>query len=296
MTPFRAETDLHEAPVAMKRLRIATVPYVNAAPLVWGFTHGAENDRHDLVAMPPARIPELLLAGQVDAGLVPVIEAPRLARAGIRLLPSPGIASRRTARSVLLIARRPLASVRRIALDRSSRTSVALLRIVLAHRRLGAATFDECPPDLALMLRDHDAALLIGDPALTADTAGLEVHDLAEEWHAMTGLPFVFAAWAVRPDIPFDEGGRIFDASMREGVRHVDAIAAAAAPAIGLTTAAVAAYLRDNIHHEIGPAERRALALFLARAHEMGLIERPDLPLFPAAAGTVAAEPGRIPT
>jgi chorismate dehydratase len=280
----------------MTRLRIATVPYVNAAPLVWGFTHGSGRDLCELVAEPPARIPDLLLRGQVDAGLIPVIEAPRLERAGIALLPSPGIASRRTARSVLLVARRPLETVRRIALDRSSRTSVALLKIVLAHRRVGPVTFDELPPDLAAMLREHDAALLIGDPALAADTGGLEVHDLTEEWHAMTGLPFVFAAWAIRPGAPFEEGGRIFDESMRAGVRNIDAIAAAAAPGIGMPAAEVAAYLRDNIHYELGPLEQRALSLFFARAHELGLIGRPGPPLFLAAARPAAAEPGRIPT
>jgi len=280
----------------MKRLRIATVPYVNAAPLVWGFTHGSLRGLCDLVAEPPARIPDLLLEGRADAGLVPVIEAPRLERAGIALLPSPGIASRRTARSVLLVARRPLATIRRIAVDSGSRTSVALLRIVLAHRRVGPVTFDERPPDLAAMLRGHDAALLIGDAALAADTGGLEVHDLAEEWHAMTGLPFVFAAWAIRPDAPCEAGGRIFAESMRAGVRHIDAIAAAAAPGIGVPAAGIAAYLRDNIHYEIGPPEQRALALFFARAHELGLIGRPGPPRFHAAARPAAAAPGRIPT
>jgi len=296
MALFRADPDLHEAPVFMKRLRIATVPYVNAAPLVWGFTHGTARDLHEIIALSPARIPDLLLEGQVDAGLIPVIEAPRLERAGIALLPSPGIASRRTARSVLLIARRPLETLRRIAVDRSSRTSVALLKIILAHRRVGPVTFDEQPPDLAAMLREHDAALLIGDPALAADSGGLEVHDLAEEWNAMTGLPFVFAAWAVHPGLPFEECGRIFDASMREGVRNIDAIAAAAAPGIGVPAAAVEAYLRDNIHYELGALEQRALSSFLGRAHEIGLIERPGPPHFHAAARTAAAEPGRVPT
>jgi len=280
----------------MKRLRIATVPYVNAAPLVWGFTHGAARDLHEIIALPPARIPDLLLAGGVDAGLIPVIEAPRLERAGITLLPTPGIASRHEARSVLLIARRPLEVVRRIAVDHSSRTSVALLKIVLAHRHLGPLTFHEHPPDLAAMLREHDAALLIGDPALAADTTGLEVYDLAREWHAMTGLPFVFAAWAVRPGISGEEAGRIFDASMREGMRSIDAIAVASAAGIGVPVAAVAAYLRDNIHYELGPSERRALSLFYGRAREMGLIERPGPPLDHPAALPAAAEPGRIPT
>lgn len=279
----------------MSRLRIATVPFVNAAPLVWGFAHEPGFPPSEIVAAPPARIPDLLLAGQADAGLIPVVEAPRLERAGIVLLPSPGIASRRRARSVLLVARRPIAVIRSIALDSGSRTSAALLRIVLAHRRIGPVSFVESPPDLGAMLRDHDAALVIGDAALAADTRGLEVHDLAVEWHAMTGLPFVFAAWAIRPGASAGEVGSYFEASMRAGIRNIDTIAAAAT-GIGLPAAEIAAYLRDNIHYEIGPAERQALALFFARAHDLGLIDRPGPPLSHDAAQTRAAAHGRFTT
>jgi chorismate dehydratase len=281
---------------SMSRLRIATVPYVNAAPLVWGFAHAQGFPACDIVTAPPARIPDMLLAGQSDAGLIPVIEAPRLERAGIALLPTPGIASRRRARSVLLVARRPIDTIRSIALDSGSRTSAALLRIVLAHRRVGPVAFAESAPDLPAMLREHDAALVIGDPALAADTRGLVVHDLAEEWHAMTGLPFVFAAWAIHPAAPIADVGRWFEASMREGVRHIDAIAAAAARSLGLTAASVSDYLRENIHHEIGPGERQALALFFARAHDLGLIGRPGPPLYHTALPREAAAPGRITT
>jgi chorismate dehydratase len=280
----------------MQRARIATVPYVNAAPLVWGFRHGRGAILCDVVAALPAHIPDLLLSGAVDAGLVPVIEAPRLEAAGITLLTTVGIASRRAARSVLLIARRPIERVRRVALDRSSRTSAALLRIVMAHRHAGPVAYEEADPDLDAMLAHHDAALLIGDPALAADTRGLHVYDLATEWHVLTGLPFVFAGWAVRPGTGLPGGDWVFEDSLREGLPHLDAIAAEAAGAMGMSAREVAAYLRDNIHYELGHEDRRAIEQFFARASDLGLIA-PRRPSQARPTGEPpAARPARIPT
>ena len=274
----------------MTPLRLATVPYVNAAPLLWGFRRGSLRDRCTVIAEPPAGIPDLLIQGTVDAGLVPIVAAPALAAAGFTLLPSPGVASRARARSVFLASRRPLEEARSVALDRSSRTSQALARIVLAARGI-AVRFAEAAPSLEVMLRDHDAALLIGDAALAADTRGLVVLDLAEAWRAMTGLPFVFAAWAVRAGRA-EESAPLFDASLAEGLAHRDTIAAESAPGLGLEAAVVASYLRDNIHYRFGEEEARAAALFIARARDLGLV--PSAPVT-AAGATVAAADGRMP-
>jgi chorismate dehydratase len=252
-------------------MRIATVPYVNAAPLVWGFERGGEAASSEVIAEPPARIPGMLLAGRVDAGLVPVIEAPRLAGAA-RLLPL-GVASRTRARSVFLASKRPLEEIRTVALDRSSRSSVALLRVLLAQRKVAGVSFSEQAPDLPTMLERADAALIIGDPALRSDVRGLRQYDLAEEWIAMTGLPFVFAAWAVRKDAPLPEGDAPFRRSLDEGKARIDAIARETAPGLGLSEASVADYLRTNIQYELGPEELRGLDLFLRHARDLGLIE-----------------------
>ena len=94
------------------------------------------------------------------------------------------------------------APVRTVALDVSSRSSAAMVRILLEELYGLRPEYHEAVPDLSEMLRHHDAALLIGDPALTADLRGLSVLDLAEGWRRLTGLPFVFAVWAVRPSVP----------------------------------------------------------------------------------------------
>ncbi len=274
----------------MMPLRLATVPYVNAAPLLWGFRRGRLRDRCAVIAEPPARIPDLLLEGKVDAGLVPIVAAPALAAAGIALVPSLGVASRERARSVFLASRRPLEEATSVALDRSSRTSQALARIILAARGARDLRYTEAAPSLAAMLRDHDAALLIGDAALGADTRGLVVLDLAAAWRAMTGLPFVFAAWAVRPERAA-EAGPLFDASLAEGLEHLDTIAAESAASIGIPVASVASYLRDNIHYRFGDEEMRAAALFFARARELGLVPS----TYGAGARPAEAATGRMP-
>jgi cyclic dehypoxanthinyl futalosine synthase len=269
-------------PIPVQRLRIATVPYVNAAPLVWGFQHGALRDRVELLAVPPALIPDLLREGRADAGLVPVIATQGLDDHLIH--PSLGIASPQRARSVLLISKRPLEEVRSIALDAGSRSSAALLKVILAARRLTGIVFTEQAPALPAMLETSDAALLIGDAALQAETRGLEVLDLAAEWHRLTRLPFLFAVWAVRRDgWPADEGD-LFTQSYLEGRERLDGIAADTAPGLGLEPSAVAEYLRVNIRYELGAEEHRAADLFLGRAHEIGLIGPPrPLPLLDTA-------------
>lgn len=252
----------------MPPVRVATVPYVNAAPLVWAFRDGRD-PAFDLVAEPPARIADLLRAGLVDVGLLPAIEFQRVE--GLELLPGLCVASRRRARSVYLASRRPIRDVRRVALDRSSRTSAALLRVILAHLRVAGVSFTECDPSLPDMLREHDAALLIGDAALLADTAGLERYDLAEEWFRMTGLPFVFAAWAVRRGTALPGGPRPFLDSCRDGLAHLPEIARREGERSGLPPETIAEYLRVNIHYDLGEAESRGLELFFRRAHDLGL-------------------------
>ena len=181
----------------MPPARIASVHYLNARPLVRGFTHGLRPSRIELVQASPARCAQCLESGSVDVALIPSIEYLRIP--GLTVLPGMAIASPREARSVLLISRVAAPEIRSAALDASSRTSAALLRILLSRRSRHPVAYREMEPDLERMLQHCDAALLIGDAALRASAAGLRVYDLAAEWYAMTGLPFVFAFWAVRP-------------------------------------------------------------------------------------------------
>jgi len=254
----------------MTPLRVASVHYLNADPLTWGFEHGSVRRFVQLSRHAPSRIPALLLAGEIDVGLIPSIEYQRID--GLEILPGMAVGSSSRARSVLLVSKRPMESIRSIALDGSSRTSAALLRIILVHRKITGILFSEQPPSVRAMLAAHDAALIIGDPALTCDRTGLRVWDLGEEWHTITGLPFVFAVWAKRIGTPLPDGTGPFAASLREGLAHIDEMAEAMAVPLGLPAASLREYLRLDLHYDLGDREMQGMALFFRQAREFGLV------------------------
>lgn len=273
----------------MPGLKVASVHFVNADPLTWGFVRGPFREVFEVVPVAPSCIPDLLRTGGADVGLIPSIEYQRLDN--VVLLPHLCIASKRRARSVFLASRVPLGSIRRVALDSGSRTSAALLRIVLAHRGLRDVVFTEQAPSLSDMLRDNEAALLIGDNALAAETAGLEVLDLAAAWHEITGLPFVFALWAVRQGAVLPDGVRPFLESRRIGIAAIPTIAREAAARLRLDPSSVEEYLRVNIHYHLGSEEALGLDLFYRQAYEAGLVAEHRPPQY---ADPAELEPARI--
>jgi len=253
----------------MDHLRIASVPFVNAQPLTWGFLSGPYRGIFEVSRVPPSRIPDLLRSNKVDVGLIPSIEYLRLP--GVEFLPQMCIASKRRVRSVILVSRVPLAEIRSVALDTNSRTSAALLKILLRRRGLGDIRYAEQAPSLRDMLLEHDAALLIGDAALTADVTGLHVLDLAAEWFAQTRLPFVFALWAARPGVVVPDGVRPFIESRRLGVANIPSIAVLEGQRLKLAPESIESYLRTNIHYYLGSEERRGLDLFFRLAQQLGV-------------------------
>ena len=255
----------------MPPARIASVHYLNARPLVRGFTHGLRPSRIELVQASPARCAQCLESGSVDVALIPSIEYLRIP--GLTVLPGMAIASPREARSVLLISRVAAPEIRSAALDASSRTSAALLRILLSRRSRHPVAYREMEPDLERMLQHCDAALLIGDAALRASAAGLRVYDLAAEWYAMTGLPFVFAFWAVRPGFDPRESLQELHDSKQQGLAERQAIAREATGELGLPAEELETYLRSHITYDLGAAELRALWLFYRLARESALVD-----------------------
>jgi len=251
--------------------RVATVDYLNARPLVWGFTHGTRTGSVSLLRGTPARCARQLSAAEVDVALIPSIEYLRIP--GLTVLPGMAIASRRQARSVLLVSRVAAAEIRTVALDASSRTSAALLQILLERRSRHRVSYHEMEPQLHRMLEKRDAALLIGDAALQARTEGWKVYDLAAEWHAMTGLPFVFAFWAVRPGAHLPRLSEPFLDSKRQGLARRESIAQEAASELGIAAGDLTEYLHSNIYYDLGEEEIKSLWLFYRLARESGLVE-----------------------
>lgn len=256
----------------MPKLRVGIVNFLNSKPLAWGFLKGHHADLFAPTYHPPAMVARLLGQGSLDIGLIPSIEVQRIP--GLKVLPDLCIASRNEVKSVLLVSRGPLEQVRRVALDQNSRTSVALLRILLQERGVQPEYLHE-RPDPERMLSDADAALLIGDPALKVEREKYQVIDLAAEWNALTGLPFVFAVWAVRPGVDLPDLAFYFKSSLRYGLSSVDTLSREAAADLGLDSADVRSYLTENLHYFLRQEELAGLEEFYRRAHEYGLILAP---------------------
>jgi chorismate dehydratase len=250
-------------------VRIGAVGYLNARPLTWALERSPERwqVRYDV----PSICSALLHAGDVDLGLIPSVEY--LQAPDYRIVPGVGIGSRGPVVSVALFTRKPIGAVRRIALDTSSRTSVALVKVLCRHRFHIEPEFVPHGPDLAAMTHGADAALLIGDPALDVDHLALDLQkiDLGEEWTAMTGLPFVYAAWTGRPGAVGDAEVHELQEAREEGVSSLDAIAHEYGCGNTAITARATAYLRHNVRYSLGADEARGLQTFLDYAAELGL-------------------------
>ncbi|MGH9381093.1 MAG: menaquinone biosynthetic enzyme MqnA/MqnD family protein [Thermoanaerobaculia bacterium] len=245
-------------------LRVGIVDFLNSRPLAWGFRRGACPDGVEPVYDTPARLADMLAAGSLDVGLVPIVEAARIE--GAQVLPGLCIGAVREVRSVLLVSQGPIARVRRIALDQASRTSAALVRLLAAERWGIDPEYVPRAADLAAMLEAADAALLIGDPALHIDRRGLQIWDLAAEWRAMTGLPFVFAAWTRRPGLELaPEQEALFLHSLEAGLADLDRIVAEASRDTGLPPDLLHRYFTHHLHYRLGPEEQAGMEEFLSR-------------------------------
>lgn len=247
--------------------RLGSVPYLNAKPLLWGL------DRDPAVRLtlrPPAALVPLMEKGRFDAALLPSIETLRL---GLEYVPDIGIASAGRTDSVLLHLKTPLKRLRRVALDRNSRTTNALTRILLERRyglRPRYLTHDPGGPDFRKN-RGIDAAVTIGDASFK--DWGLPSIDLGASWRDYTGGPFVYAVWAMRRRDAALE--RRLRAAAGEGLNRLDEISKAEHARVDLTLAECRLYLAERISYELGPAERAALLLFERHARDLGLLDSP---------------------
>lgn len=260
-----------------KRLRISAISYLNTAPLMWDFEHGAQKEAFDISYTLPSQCAASLHEGSAEIGIVPAAAYTTIP--DLVILPGVAIASRQPVRSILLVSRVPLHKVDSVALDTSSLTSVALTRVFFSKWWGGARTFSAMAPDLNAMLESHDAGLVIGDPALRVDRSQYFTYDLAEEWIRLTGKPFVFAFWAIRraalQDVPMDfDLASIFQESRDRGLlpANIARIAREWAPRSNLSETDITSYLTRNIYYHLDPECLEGLQLFYRYAQECGAL------------------------
>ncbi len=281
----------------MQKLRISIVQYLNTAPLVWGFTNGPLSGKYDLSFTVPSQCAEALRSGAADIAIIPAIEVQRIP--GLLVLPDLAIASQNRVRSLLIVAKKPIEQVRSIALDRGSRSTQALTRILAAEHWKIDPEFFEAEPDLRAMLENADAALVIGDPALQiscaiekkstvspqgrgvcqAATLGiasseiLHLYDVVGEWRKLTSLPAVMAVWAARPETITLEVLADFKASRDFGLTQIAAISLQASRELDLPQQALESYLLHNIDFSLGEENRRGLEKYFQEAAKLGLTQ-----------------------
>ena len=284
--PFKLMT---VAFVARPRTRIAAIRFLNPAPLMWDFEHPPAShalaERYQIDWMLPSECADRLASGEADVGLVPI--ASLAVTPGLRILPGCTIASKDHVRSLLLVRRthQPLDAIRTVAADTASRTTIAYSRILFQKWGNPRAEFVAMPADLDAMLARADAAILIGDPALMAleeeanrfERTGepLVYHDIAHEWHALTGVPFVSAVWAVAPGVAaeqFEAMAADFLRSRDHGIAHIEELAAEWSRKLPLPESTIRRYLSENIHYVLDEECLAGIEAFFRAAARAGVL------------------------
>jgi chorismate dehydratase len=278
-------------------LRIAAIRFLNPAPLMWDFDHPPLNadlaHRYSIRWMLPSECADQLGSGAADVGLVPI--AALAVTPGLRILPGCTIASKRRVRSLLLVRRssRPLEKISSVAADTASRTTVAYTRILFRKWGNPDVPFVPMAADLDAMLDRADAAIVIGDPALLAlaeranrfERSGEELvyHDLAEEWHRLTGLPFVSAVWGIRSArqdrIPDEIITRDFQQSRDHGLANMDSLVEEWSAKLPLSAETVREYLTSNIHYILDQECIEGMRGFFREAAQAGILPQYELDL-----------------
>lgn len=241
-----------------RKIRVGAVSYLNTRPLVWGFEQGMMHDKVELTEEYPSKLAASLLDGRIDIGLVPVAVLPLLP--SWHIIGDYCIGCDGPVASVCLFSEVPIERIEYILADYQSRSSVALLKLLLAEYWKYSPQLLPTTEGYEKQVSGTTAGLVIGDRALEIQHGMPYVYDLGEAWKAMTGLPFVFAAWVARQ--PFDAAfTKSFNEACAAGLEHISAISLAAQyPHYDLNV-----YYSQNIQYRLDDAKRKGLELFLSK-------------------------------
>ncbi len=247
-----------------QKVRVGAVSYLNTKPLVYGFEKGAMQHDIELIFEYPAKVAAMLLGNEIDVGLIPVAMIPRLKESHI--ISDFCIGASKPVASVCLFSQVPLQEVTRVLVDYQSRTSAALMKILLRHYWKISPQLIDTKDGYQENIKGTTAGLVIGDRALQQRMHSVFIYDLAEEWRTFTGLPFLFAAWVANKELPADFKEK-FNTTTGEGLSHIEEIVAANPfPPYSLEE-----YYTNNIDYHLTADKKEAMKLFHRYIKEDGL-------------------------
>jgi len=253
---------------------IGSVPYLNARPLIkWFETDEGLASGIEVIEDTPSRLARMLVEGRLDAALVSTFAS--FQRPDFIVLPGVSISGQGEIKSVRAFSHIPFAVIQSVAMDTSSLTSVALLKILLAEAYNAHPESINADPDLSAMLNVADAALLIGDPGMLADGRGLRVLDLGESWRRHAGLPFTYAVWLCRPDRVSGSLIEALQIAKEYGINHANSIAQEQAQKLGCSHRMCYDYITEVMDYELGDEHMEAIATFHRKCRLHGLLAQP---------------------
>lgn len=245
-------------------MKIGSVPYLNAKPLVWGL------DPQTVIYEVPSKLTSMLEEGEIAAGMVSSVAC--FLNPDLKIAPGMSISCIGPAESVKLFHKEGLESIQTVALDTSSLTSVLLAKIILNERYGLCPEFIDMPPNLDEMLAKCDGAVTIGDTTMQCPQGKWREMDLGSEWHDLTGLPFVFAVWAVNPNLAEPDLVDTLLRSKEHGLKSLDEISESEAKRLNLPFEVCHHYLSEIMNYDLTDRHIEALNLFRSKAGEHGFI------------------------
>ena len=266
----------------VRKKKLGAVSFLNTRPLIYGLEKNLFPHNFEMIKAIPSALAVQLNAGKLDVALVPSIAYAKNSPS-LRIVPECGIVAHQAVNSIRMYFHKNLRSIRSVAVDISSMTSVILTKIILAEKYEVKPEFIAAEPDIQRMLRAADAALVIGDSALfKTGSAGEDYLDLAEEWRDMTDLPFVFAVWAGKPGALDLDDVQAIISSKNLGMDNIDTVCREAAAEYSADFNLVKSYLTDNIQFDLGDEEIAGMRQYFELAYYHGALEYlPSLNFYP---------------
>lgn len=259
-------------PTKTRELRFGCHYFLNARIFTYPITQRLIEFPYKLELAPPAELADMLLGGDLDMAFIPAIEYAR--SDSLRIVPGFGIASLGEVKTVVMLSRYELDTVKNIALDNRSRTSVALLKILLKDYFKRDVEFTTPAPDSNLLESSADGALIIGDETFDINPTDYNLYDLSKAWYEFTGKPFVFALLCVAEGVNADSAIAALHQAKIKGMEHLDDLCHTAAMELEIEESFCRDYLTNCMRYELNDKDIEGLKLFFKMAHKNGLIER----------------------